>query len=730
MHCSKKFINLSIILVIVWTQTLKSNTDYTEFYFGDTSTPLVALGQEILNSNDIMECSPSNTAHINPHAFLKSIGLDFIDQIQEQPAMPPSQNRNFDNLLIGFPITTLSKRMAIGGVITDVYIPPDLQSSFAESLASYRLGRMRVRELRPRLTASKEGRCLLTFDTCSHRWNCKPGYQYPFFLQIPILGISAKHQALIFDPVELGIGLKKTGRLSKIKPLEQAQLILGLALDLGDPKTSIIDFANSSLIFDIHAQPRWRRVESLPQVTQRWFLKFDLVSSEEDFISRPPAKGVRYLLNTEERPSEDIINEVSKRIVRQRIFKDGQIKPVRYYVKNVSMEYQSAFQRAFEYWRSIFMSLISHPILSYEFIQGDFDKDGQEIITGDMRFNVIEWNSDRLEGSEKGSTVRLFNPTTGEIWYSYAIIYGDYFVDVHQKRFQYSKMVREGLLSSFQNNFDSQIQLFDQLTSFVQVQPKYILPITYQRGTFKSYIMGFVENLASHEIGHTLGLEHNYKGNIFGSETYASNTQMDRLSNKDGNKKISNDYDQMTIAYGYLGIPPYRTDMFCGNENLIYKYFNAPIKEIISPECAERDVGSNPLESMALEVREVVDLLTTESYIPSRPYLIWTNDIKNYVTDHITGILAYYFSADTYYDRLQSVLIDGRKPQSSQEVKDHVLAILKSFTCDPRLLEIQQGQASSVLDQRVQESVKWFLHWASVAVRIRSDLTLSDLTCS
>ena len=495
--------------------------------------------------------------------------------------------------------------MAIGAVITHIVTPPHFTPFLTKQLMHYKLGRHRATELKPKLTASKEGECLLTFDVCPYRWNCDPKLLFPF-LQIPILGISTKHHALIFDSTQLGKSLKATKRLRNITFLKQSKRPNYSLAIKEDPKTSIIDFTNSSLIFDITTKINWRSSPD-PEITQRWFLKFDLVSSEKGFQSRSPTKGVGYFLNTHEELLTNIINKTSKRIIRRRIFKDGQVQPVKYYVKNIPEQYQLAFQRAFEYWQSIFTSLVSHSILSYEFIQGDFDKDGQEVLTGDVRFNVIEWENGLEERNNKGTSFSLFNQNTGEIWSAYSIIYGDYLIDAYQKRFQYNQLVRESLSSSFYNNLENglftQINIFNQLTDLIQVKPHFFLPLTQDNGTFESYIIGLIENLAAHEIGLNFGLWHNYKGNIFANDTYVANTQMDIPSNIDGNKKISSDYDRMAIAYGYLGIPPHRTDMFCRDA------VNHSLFSLKSPECAEKDSSSYPLQHTALELREVVDLL-------------------------------------------------------------------------------------------------------------------------
>ena len=720
----KNFFYFLIILIIIWIDFLRANTDYTEFYFGDASTPLVALGQEFLSSNDMIECSASNTAHINPHAFLRSLGLYPLDQKQRQTVTPSRQNQTFDNLLIGFPITALSQRMAIGAVTTHVVIPPRLASRPARNLANYKFGKMKIKELKPKLIASEEGRCLLSFDFCLHRWNCHSNRFRPF-LQIPILGISKKHQALIFDSNQLGVSLKETQRLAEVNPLRRSRAYEGRALGLRDPKTSIVDFSNSSLIFDVDAQVGWRKVNPRPQITQRWFLKFDLVSSEEGFASRPPTKGVGYYLNIYEALQKASF-QMSKRIARHRIFKNGQIKPIKYYVKNVPTEYQLAFQQAFEYWQSIFTSFISHPILTYEFIQGDFDQNGQEIVTGDLRFNVVEWNQSFLE-TVRGRSFKLLNQHTGEIWSSNVIIYGNRLVDEYQKWFQYNNFIRENTPSLSRNNFHSASYL-NQFTDILQTSFQPFSFPTPPNEIFESYFIGFMTNLVSHEIGHNLGLEHNYKGNLFGDETYSANTQMDILGFHQY-KPVSNGYDKMTIGYGYLGIPPYRTDMFCGDANLINNYYWDFSIENLSPECIKFDSTSKPLEHATWELRQIVNLITTKLPFQDVPYFIWNYGVEGFISFLLRiYILPYYILADTHYNRLQSISINGRRPQNPQEVKDIVLNILKAFTCDPVLLDLLNQKEPT--HPQLQRNVMRFFNTFYNAITTRTDIAISDLRCS
>ena len=245
--------------------------------------------------------------------------------------------------------------------------------------------------------------------------------------------------------------------------------------------------------------------------------------------------------------------------------------------------------------------------------------------------------------------------------------------------------------------------------------------------------MGFIKYLVGHEVGHNLGLKHNYKGNLFANDTYGANTQMDYL-NTSRYKKISDEYDRMAIAYGYLGIPPTRTDMFCGEENSISNYyFREHLIKEISPECVKYDSSSQPLERAAWELREVVGLLTTRSHAQAHPYLIWNQNIKNHISFSLRHhILPYYFLADTHYNRLQSVLINGHRPQNQQQVKDLVLKILKSFTCDETLLNTLNWRETtnrqpSFSDEQLQENVVEFFRLLDSTVIKHTDLSASDL---
>ncbi len=598
--------------------------------------------------------------------------------------------------------------MAIGASVIDFsdndnpYFQTPL---FKEMMGRYKLSVLSTIEIRSKIISSSDGGCLLVFVYCPERFNCS----HYIISQASVLGLSVKHQALIIDPNEIGIHLKDD--IYSIRPYSTTFFPSTLYLTSKDHKTYLIDFDESTLIFDVVATSGWRGPDPRPEVTTRWFLKFNLVESEKGFQSRPPTEGIGYLLNIPR--FQQARSNIPLRILRQRIFKDGKIRPIKYYVKNFPLEFQESVQRGFEYWRSFFTSFIGHPLLFYDFIQGDFDGQ-QEIIAGDIRFNVLEWVF--FKQNYEGSNNYIHNRYTGEIWSSNIIIPGHQLVELHQKWFEYSQFVRTLMSTPISELTNSTIPLRSLFGESFQApynekRPLYRnihLPLSPPKETFNSYMSGSIKNLVAHEVGHSLGLGHNTKASLFAKGIYAGNSQMDDFMAQDNHKPISGEYDRMALAYGYLGTPPERTDMFCDLSNP-------------SPECQADDQGAHPLQNAGAQLQQIIHLLTTRSHPQSPPYLRWNIEVQDRFQDELNIILSFYLSADTHYDQLQSVLIDGRKPRNPQEVKDLVRDVLSDTFCDlgPNNALNLKGtyQYSNPYDRQLQNNVRSFFQWSLQSIR-------------
>ncbi len=456
----------------------------------------------------------------------------------------------------------------------------------------------------------------------------------------------------------------------------------------GDSQSSIVDFSQETLIFDVTSTINWSKVhfeedglifrddfregisdEYLSEITSRWAIKFNKDVTENNFITRVPIDGI------------ETINVYStlygKPVIQKwRLVDDsGNPRFINYYVKNVPEMWQSSFREGFEYWNSISMELRGSPIFTYKFIQGDYDGQ-QEVITGDIRFNVLEWDTQykqRYLGTASGSY-----DNAGEVLHSSILVQGPRLVDEYQRWFRYSQMIRSGEpiedIPLSANRFErdmmkivSQVNLQDQRKTHLQV-----LQLAPASETFEDYMSGFFRLLVAHELGHPLGLGHYYMANIYAQDGYVGNSVMDLAGRVDGYKLSSRHYDRKAIAYIYLGILPdfNQKVVSCSRRNLITL---DRIDKNMFPECSDIDATNNPLESFARELQETFDLLTERRNIQANPYLIWNDQVEIYIRSRILGIMSYYVSADFSYDKVQSVLIEGRSPVSPQELKQVVL---------------------------------------------------------
>lgn len=692
----------------------------------------MAFHRSILSSDEIHACSPQDIRLGSLNPYFNEASGEY--QIQPEDIRHISQ----EDILIGFPIRALGERMAIGASLIQTKRNNVQRGSRDEATLEYRhLSKLQTRELKVKLLTppSQTKGCVLIFTLCVHRFNCNErSYYKNVVLQVPILGTHSKSHALIFDPLELGVSLHETRWLYNIRPENRPHRRSNLGVSLKDITTSVVDLTDFMLIFDVNGTLRWNT--SSPEMTSRWFLRFNLVGLEADFQSRPPVEGIGSLTNTNKIRQVKQREGLPERILRHRIFKDGQIKPIHYYVKNMPEELHLATERAFEYWQAIFRMLVFHPILSWTFLQGDFDGDIQ-VMTGDIRFNVLEWNASEYTTQpriRRGYSSSFFDAYTGEIWSSSVIINGGRLFKDHQTWFEYSDLVRESMRLSQnpQRNRARLRQIDIQLKETWDLPSEIKLPLTPLDVTYDSYIAGFVENLVAHEIGHNLGFEHNYMASLFANNVSVAISKMDYLNKLARHRQTSNVYDLKAAAYHYLGRPPERTDMYCGPLDLINRFFEFGIEN--SPECIGYDFGRHPMENTLLEIRQIIDLMISRGTQESVPYLLWNSDLRGHLSNLLKSMASYYLLADAYYDRLQGLFINGQPPQNSQELKDHILNVFKSLTCDFRFVGILDQRALTGLqptrsDQIRQQNLIRFLNFMQRQTLVLIDVSLSDLQC-
>ena len=697
---------------------------YSEIFLGDEQTPLFLFGREILSSNDIIECSSQQDVHhILQTVIQEGSGQAFDNTLSSVTRSMQSLDTE-QSYLLGFPLVALNKPLILGGTNVKFSYPTQSSKNIYNRMFSQHSLKGVSTEAKAKLKNSSE-ECFLDFVRCGKKDHClfDDHDQVISHIKIPVLGLSQKHQAVIIDPAEFGSQLKSI----ILRVQNHPSSFIPNLFSIQASHSVIIDFSQSTLIFDIiktlelypwnyYNRYRYLVGRPPPQVTSRWFIKFGL-ETENDFVSRPPTQGVEYLTT-----NPALYGNVF--IYRQNISPES---PKHFYVKNFPDEHKEAVRQAFQYWNSIYTSLKGYPAFSYTFIQGDYDGQ-QEIMIGDVRYNVMEWNNNKFP-LKAGLTSHRVDHENGEILSVHILIQGSYIVDEYSKWFRYSEMVRANEAVR-EGNFANRISLRDISTllsktpinrSLYQFQVNLLAP---QRETAESYIFNSLKYSVAHELGHGLGLGHNYKASVFMQDNIPYSV-MDYLSTGDSDnfryETNPNNYDRMALAYGYSGMLPEYTDRSCSENEIVRLPSSVEERKSKSPECNRNDATNFPLENAADKLKSVLDLLINRKDDQSFPYLIWNQSVDLFVNSLVFSIVFYHFSADIHYNQLHTVLIDGRKPKSPQEVKDLVIDYLTPVLCDSRL--------SNILTHQIPEDIfDRYLYSNAMQFKRRSDLVIFYLT--
>ncbi|HXM48286.1 MAG TPA: zinc-dependent metalloprotease, partial [Pyrinomonadaceae bacterium] len=146
----------------------------------------------------------------------------------------------------------------------------------------------------------------------------------------------------------------------------------------------------------------------------------------------------------------------------------------------------------------------------------------------DVRYNVIQWVHRSTRGWSYGSS--LHDPRTGEI------IQGR--VSLGSLRDRQDFLIAEGLLAPYEKGKSQTAKIMEQV------------------------VLARLRQLAAHEVGHTLGLQHNFTASITNRASVMDYPAPLIKLGADGIPDISGayargigDWDKVTIAYGYQDFP-------------------------------------------------------------------------------------------------------------------------------------------------------------------------------
>ncbi|NOY36354.1 MAG: zinc-dependent metalloprotease [Chlorobi bacterium] len=197
------------------------------------------------------------------------------------------------------------------------------------------------------------------------------------------------------------------------------------------------------------------------------------------------------------------------------------VKPIIYYVDNSAPEpIRSALVEGASWWSEAFEAIGYRDAFQVKVLPDSVDP-------MDIRYNVIQWVHRATRGWSYGGSVS--DPRTGEI------IKGH--VTLGSQRIRQDFLIGKALLSPYKDGKDN-----DQ--------------------AIEEMALARIRQLSCHEVGHTLGLAHNYAASSFGRASVMDYPHpLIRLDEK-GNIDLSDAYatgvgvwDKITIAYGYSDFP-------------------------------------------------------------------------------------------------------------------------------------------------------------------------------
>ncbi len=634
-----------------------------------------------------------------------------------------SVKENEKSLLIGMPISLIGEQNIFGGVITKV------SDKTNETLGTLKLTDLSPIHVRSVITMAESGP-MVTLIGCAS--SCGEESQQSALLSFPVVGFNQESGLLIVDMAPIG---KELDLISMLDPDgEYTQL------KAESSSTTTVDYSLSTLVFDIETVMKpvkmvdgeveyvlpFKDENGKPVVMKvpgkiaeidkegpttnfsvRWYLKMGS-GFNPAFKSRAPTKGVGFF--TTERGDET-------KITRWSTTNNGQ--EIKYYIKNVPEEFKKTFAGAIDNWNKEFKALLGRNLLSYEFVDAT-DPRSAELVPGDIRYNIIEWDLVNIAGYG-GLGPSIANQHTGEIISANVLIQGPTIVSLYTKWFEVSrqadKLEEEGktqeanaLRADFAKSTEEKISkrkgefkiklgktlemtVHGQKAELEDPMIKTHFEKVPEGVSYEEYMEGYLTEMLEHELGHNLGLRHNFKGNLGatddGSKGSVSRSIMEYLGRGFRHLSGIGEYDKMAIAYGYKGALPLHTNWFCTDED----QGSAATLATKSPECSKSDATSDPFSFWESRLERSIELLV-DTHSTSAP--VWkTNEISSQVTEAFTGLLSYAASADKTSSSWTNFFGKEGRPADAAGVKTYVLQQVKKQLCSPELAAILASKESA-----------------------------------
>ena len=661
--------------------------------------------QDLANSKVPSVVDADKTFETDEGEELRVVSRAVFEQLVSEGQVKKLKSTSSDanQLLVALPKKIVGKKHYFGAVITKT----DDQTN--EQYGGLKLTDLPPLHVYPRIDKNQKGESVLVFVGCSQ--NCKPNVKgEEEVIAFPISGEDKDKVYVDFSKIGSDLNLVEI-----FDPFGQYLHLKGISA-----KTVEVSYTASTLQFDVEALmeempvnfeiakllgvPNLQKIQKSSKAkqvkfTSRWYLKRGF--SDSKFQPQVPTDGIGYFL-TERFQTPHIIKHPY-------LGKNGKLLNVHYFIKNVPEEFKASFQQAFEDWNDLFQDKLGVRLLTYEFVNAG-DPLAENLTPGDVRVHVLEW--DLVNKAPYGGLgPSIADQETGSILSSNVLIQGPAVVEIYSKWFQVNREAQaledSGLADRAAEVLrDGRNEAFEELNALqkgprfqLALNGKYLFRVNAQdprlqdkaatkldfetvpaNVTYEEYMFGYFREMVAHELGHNMGLRHNFRGNLFASSGLEVGRQsasiMEYLGRAYRHKDRISEYDHMAINYGYKFVEPARRDMFCTDENV---YDLARHKG--SAECSRDDAENDPYTFFLRRFVRVRDLYTA-SGTSEAP--VWTKeDIKPHLAKYLDGVLSYGESAQRSMESwIRFFALPGRPQKDVAAVKQFVASSLASVACE------------------------------------------------
>ncbi len=595
-----------------------------------------------------------------------------------------------DSFLMGIPLYLLGQNLIYGGVITGI------SDSESQELGNAKMSSTSPTIVKAYMAQDTAERYTLQLIGCIA--SCNEVNPKETIISFPVVAIDSETQSVIINVATIA---SKLNMQSVYGYKEQSSY------------ANLFDFSQGTLVFDIAStmiptSPPPEDLDDTIIVTSRWYLM--LTSNLAPYFTpREPTPGVGFFG----------VNRQNQSLITRFALDDFPFEsPIHYYIKAVPEKWHPAFIKGIEDWNNAFKEILQteRQIISYEFIEPGSEAE-EWIVAGDPRYNVIEWDL-KNRATYGGLGPSLASPATGEIFSANTLIQGPYIMEIYHEWFGIVREVNR-LRHSGQDEDATHFLVTERRKLKAQLdklndKAKYSVtlgdlglttPANDDRfhdpfmarlefydipffETFDSYMYGYFRNMVAHEIGHNLGLSHNFKGSL-GSETAmgedisdphttidtTSYSVMEYVIRPHRYKAKVGFYDKMAINYGYTGQLPPRTDIFCSD-------YEEPTgwNPQGNGECSSYDGGYDPVGFFRSLVKKALDLVVDVDNRNGPP--TWTvYDVDSEFMLAIDGLSFYAISADQYYDTWTNFNLVLGRPATASEVPSYINNLIDQLLC-------------------------------------------------